>query len=246
MLCYTLLVSGYAVFTSFLPLPAPNPPTHFPRFLPPPVHTYSSPGEGPLYLIEFFHWTPALGNEATLSHIKVEHVQSVVDGLDLLNLWQKKEIFAIDLDLEPTYRLRAGLATVKTPSTTTYLCLPSIDLLSNLLQLSEGVVFSCPQHTLKVIDAVGNSHSHCFTLWGCLRTLVQSGMESNKNYSTYYSKSVVWSMVYATYPSQIFMTLFLSCSPWKNKMNASLYCSCPCMVELIHDLPQYIVCTRYN
>ena len=90
MLCYTLLVSGYAVFTSFLPLPAPNPPTHFPRFLPPPVHTYSSPGEGPLYLIKFLHWTPALSNEATLSHIKVEHVHNVVDGLDLLNLSNQK------------------------------------------------------------------------------------------------------------------------------------------------------------
>ena len=59
-----------------------------------------------------------------------------------------------------------------------YLCLPSVDLLSDLLQLSEGVVFSCPQYTLKVIDAVGNSHSHLFTLRGCLRTLVQSRMES--------------------------------------------------------------------
>ena len=58
-----------------------------------------------------------------------------------------------------------------------YLCLPSVNLLSNLLQLSEGVVFSCPQHTLKVIDAVSNSHSHLVTFRGCLRTLVESGME---------------------------------------------------------------------
>ena len=59
-----------------------------------------------------------------------------------------------------------------------YLCLPSVNLLSNLLQLSEGMVFSCPQHTLKVIDAVGNSHGHLFTLRSCLGTLVQGGMES--------------------------------------------------------------------
>ena len=146
-------------------------------------------------------------------------------------------MFAIDLDPEPNCRLRAGLVTVKTPSTTTYLCLPSVNLLSNLLQLSEGVVFSCPQHTLKVIDTVGNSHSHLLTLRGCLRTLVQSGMESKKkiNYCSAINiiklgqsaiNGIIWMY---TYPSQIFMTLFLSCSPWKNRINASLYCSCPCM-----------------
>ena len=69
------------------PPPRSQPPNPLPSFS---VHTYSSPGEGPLYLIKFLHWTPALSNEATLSHIKVEHVHNVVDGLDLLNLSNQK------------------------------------------------------------------------------------------------------------------------------------------------------------
>ena len=59
-----------------------------------------------------------------------------------------------------------------------YLCLPGVNLLANLLELSERVVFSGPQHTLQVIDAIGDSYCHLLTLRGCLGTLVQSGMES--------------------------------------------------------------------
>ena len=60
-----------------------------------------------------------------------------------------------------------------------YLCLPGVNFLSNLLELSEGVVLCGPQHTLQVIDTVGDSYCHLLTFWSSLRTLVQSGMESN-------------------------------------------------------------------
>ena len=53
---------------------------------PVPPATHSSPGEGPLDLVEGLHGAPALGNEAALSHVQVEHVEGMVDGLDLLHL----------------------------------------------------------------------------------------------------------------------------------------------------------------
>ena len=48
--------------------------------------TYRSPSQSPLYLIKRIDRAPALGYEAALGHIKVEHVHDVVDGLDLLHL----------------------------------------------------------------------------------------------------------------------------------------------------------------
>ena len=52
----------------------------------PPPGTHSSPGEGPLDLVEGLHGAPALGNEAALGHVQVEHVEGMVDGLYLLHL----------------------------------------------------------------------------------------------------------------------------------------------------------------
>ena len=53
---------------------------------------YRSPGESCLYLIELLNRTPALSYETTLSHIEIEHVHGVVDGLDLLNLWTGERV----------------------------------------------------------------------------------------------------------------------------------------------------------
>ena len=50
------------------------------------VRTYSTPGQCILDLFEVFHGTPALSNEATLGHIKIKHIHSVVDSFDLLHL----------------------------------------------------------------------------------------------------------------------------------------------------------------
>ena len=60
---------------------------------------------------------------------------------------------------------------------TTDLGLPGFNLLSDLLQLSEGVVFGGPQDTLEVVDPVTNGNGHLLSLLGCLRTLVEGGME---------------------------------------------------------------------
>ena len=42
-----------------------------------------------LNLIQVTNWTPALGNKTFLSHIQIEHVHGVINGLDLLNLVMK-------------------------------------------------------------------------------------------------------------------------------------------------------------
>ena len=44
-----------------------------------------------LNLIQVTNWTPALSNKTFLSHIQVEHVHGVINGLDLLDLVMKIE-----------------------------------------------------------------------------------------------------------------------------------------------------------
>ena len=51
-----------------------------------PPRAHSAGGEGLLYLVKVFDGAPALCDEAPLGDVQVEHVQGMVDGLDLLHL----------------------------------------------------------------------------------------------------------------------------------------------------------------
>lgn len=48
--------------------------------------TYRAPPERELYLVEVLDRTPTLGDQTLLRHVEVEHVERVVDRLDLPNL----------------------------------------------------------------------------------------------------------------------------------------------------------------
>ena len=47
---------------------------------------YGSAAQRHLDLLEVVDWTPALADEALLRHVQVEHVQRVIDRLDLAHL----------------------------------------------------------------------------------------------------------------------------------------------------------------